>query len=221
MEMKKFNNHGRMLAYLLLGALFLLPACGGDEDPVQVTEDPRVEPRSPEELLNGVQTAYEAKDLENYLALLDPDFSFVLHPQTTNLYPELGGALDFDLEERIHQRMFSGEAITDPIGNPRPIVRQVYFNAFRALNAWKNSDEPTRFPNSVWAPFEVDLIIDCGQEFTTYKAAGNLKIYVREYIRMVGGKEVKYYKLAGMVDLTESGKGVENTPWGLIKVFYR
>jgi hypothetical protein len=219
--MRKINLRPALLL-LVLGVLFLVPACGGDDDdPVQLPEDPSVEPRSPEELLQGIQTSYEARDLKNYLAHLDPDFSFILHPQTHNLYPDLGGSLAFDLEERIHQRMFSGQAVTDPGGNPRPGVQQVYFNDFQALDAWKNSDDPTNFPDSVWAPFDVDLVIDCGQEFTTYKATGQLKIYVREYTRMAGGKEIKYYKLAGMVDLTQSDKGVERTPWGLIKVFYR
>ena len=54
-----------------------------------------------------------------------------------------------------------------------------------------------------------------------YDATGVAKIYVREHSRMAGSEEINFYKLAGIVDLTQSDKGVERTPWGLIKALYR
>ena len=217
----RYRRQVALTLLLVAGALVLLAGCSGDEDPVVPSPDPLVEPKTPEELLAGFQAAYEARDAAGYLALLDPDFTFVLRQATADAFPELGPALDFDLEERIHQRMFSGEAVTDPDGEPRPGVLQVYFNSLSALDGWMNTDDAATFPESSWAPFEVDLVVDCGPQFTTYKAKGQLKVYVRRHTRMAGGKEVVYFKLAGMVDLTASKKGVEPTPWGLIKAYYR
>lgn len=211
----------RISTLLFLAALVLVSACGGDDDPVQLPEDPTVEPRSPFDLLLGFQTAYADRDLKTYLALLDPEFRFFLHPLTVNLYPELAAGLDLTREEQIHERMFSGEGVIDPDLEPRPGVQQIYFNEFQPLDTWKTTDDPTNFPEATWALFDLDMVIDCGQNFTTYEARGQVKIYIREYTRMAGGKEIKYYKLAGMLDLTQSDKGVERTPWGLIKVFYR
>ncbi len=219
--MKRMKKSRWALALLSVGIMALAAGCGGDDDPVQVTEDPPVEPRTPEALLGAFQAGYEARDSDQYLALLDTDFQFILREETAARFPDLGPALDFAEEERIHQRMFSGEGVTDPGGDPRPGVREVVFYQFRAQDGWADSDDADNFPNAIWAPFELDLIIDCGQEFSTYKATGQAKIYVREYSRMNGGEEVTFFKLAGMVDLTQSDKGVERTPWGLIKAFYR
>jgi hypothetical protein len=180
-----------------------------------------VEPGTPEILLSGIMTAYEEMDKEDYLALLDPDFLFILKPETAARYPDLGPTLDFTEEDRIHGRMFSGEPVTDPGGNRQPAVRAVGWPHFQAQDVWAETDDVDQFPGTIWAPFEVDLIVDCGQEFATFKATGVTKIYVREYSRMVGGQEMPYYKLAGIVDLTQSDKGVERTPWGLIKALYR
>ena len=212
-----------VILHLFLGFALLMAfsGCGDDEEPYQPPEDPPVEYRSVGELVEGFESAYEGRDLKAYLNCLDPDFRFILHPDTQARYPDLGPSLDFSQEDRIHGRMFSGEAVADPVGNPQPGVQGIAFNKLLALDSMQPTDDQNNFPGALWAPFDIELLIDCGPAFTTYRAEGRLKIYVRRYIRMSGGKEVEYYLLAGMVDMTDSGKGVENTPWGLIKVFYR
>jgi len=210
-----------VLVVLLAAVLVFLGGCKDDENPVQVTPDPIVEPDTPEALLSRLQAGYEARDKADYLSLLTPDFLFILRPETTNRYPELGPALDFAEEERIHNRMFSGQGVVDPMGDLQPAVQAVSFQTFQALNDWSETDDPLQFPDTQRALFNVELLIDCGQNFSTYKATGRVKIYVREYSRLEGAEEITYYKLAGMVDLTQSDKGVERTPWGLIKAFYR
>jgi hypothetical protein len=208
---------------VLILALFMgfVGGCGDEDDPVTPPADPPREYGSVQELMDGFESAYENRDLKAYLNCLDPDFRFILHPDTQARYPDLGQYLDFGQEDRIHGRMFSGEAVDDPEGNPRPGVQGIAFNNLLALDSLQPTDDQENFPGAHWAPFDVELLVDCGAAFTTYRAEGRLKIYVRKYTRMSGGKEVEYYLLAGMVDMTESGKGVENTPWGLIKVFYR
>lgn len=215
------SNH-LLIALLMLGLLLIGAGCSEDEGPNPVAPvEPTVEPRTPVELLHSFQTAYETKSAEDYLALLDPAFLFLLQNDTTARFPELGANLDFAEEERVHIRLFSGEAVVDPDGVVQQPVLGVAFQHFRALDAWRSTDDPARFPDAEWAPYEVDFLFDCGQQFSTYKATGMIKVYVRAYTRMNNGKEITYYKLAGMVDLTQSGKGVEDTSLGLIKALYR
>lgn len=216
------NENSRWaLAILLMGILVLAAGCN-DDDPVRVTEeDPPVEPPTPQALLEYVLTAYEDMDKDLYLELLDPDFLFVLRPETAARFPELGPTLDVVEEEQIHRRMFSGEHVTDPDGDRQPGVRQIGWQIFQAQDSWAESDDVDRFPDTMWAPFDVDLIVDCGQEFSTFKATGVAKFYVRQHSRLAGDEEITYFKLAGIVDLTQSDKGVERTPWGLIKALYR
>jgi hypothetical protein len=220
--MKYPQSHFRVVLAVVLCLLAVsLAGCGDDDDPVQSPEEPPTEYGSVRELVEGFASAYESKNLQAYLNCLDPDFRFILHPDTQARYPDLGPYLDFGQEDRIHGRMFSGEAVADPEGNPQPGVQGIVFNNLLALDSTQPTDDQDNFPGALWAPYDVELLVDCGAAFTTYRAQGRLKIYVRKYIRMSGGKEVEYYLLAGMVDMTDSGKGVENTPWGLIKVFYR
>jgi hypothetical protein len=219
--MTKIARTPMALAVLLMGSLLLTAGCSDDEDPVRVISSPATEPKSTNELMSSFQAFYEARDSEKYLALLDPDFLFLLQSETVDRIPDLGNMLDFAEEERIHQRMFSGEAVIDPQGEFRPAILNIEFRQFRALDVWSETDNETLFPNSVWAPFGVELVFDCGQEHSTFEVNGVTKIYARAYSRMVEGTEITHYLMAGMVDLTFLEKGVERTPWGLIKAFYR
>lgn len=210
-----------VLTLILAAGLVLAAGCKDEENPVQVTPDPIVEPQTPEDLVAQLMTGYEARDKSDYLALLDPDFQFILRPETTARYPELGPSLDFDEEERIHNRMFSGESVVDPLGDLHPAVQTIVFNTFEAVDSWADTDDPLLFPDARWALFDVELLFDRGQVYSALQATGQVKIYVREITRAEGNEEITYFNLAGMVDLTRSDKGVEATPWGLIKALYR
>ena len=56
----------------------ILAGCSDDDDPVRVVPDPRIGPVSPDELMTQFLAAYEAMNVDNYLALLDPEFLMVL-----------------------------------------------------------------------------------------------------------------------------------------------
>ena len=221
------NQSGKTVYILILVAvalagMMILAGCS-DDDPVKVVPDPEppIGPDSPDELMAQFLTAYESMDLEKYLALLDPEFLMLLQESTIIDFPDVGETLDFTKEERIHQRMFSGEDLTDPDGNFTPGTRAIAFSVFRALAGWVPNEDPDQFPGTVWAPFEVGLLFDRGQQFSTLKVEGTVKIYARAHEVEVDGTTFAYYLMAGMVDLTGNGKGTESGPWGSVKALYR
>jgi len=213
--------HILVLVVAALAGMMILTGCS-DDDPVVVPDpDPPIGPKSPDELMVQFVRAYETMDLEKYLALLDPEFLMILGAETIIDFPDVGTTLDFTKEERIHQRMFSGEQHEDPDGNFVPGTSAIAFLDIRALAGWVSSDDEDQFPGTVWAPFELNLLFDRGQQFSTLKVDGMVKIYARTHEAEVDGTTIAYYLMAGMVDLTGFGKGTESTAWGNVKALYR
>jgi len=206
---------------VVLAGMMILAGCSDDDDPVRVVPDPPIGPGSADELVTQFLAAYEAMKLDNYLALLDPEFLMVLGPETILEFPDVGTTLDYAKEERIHQRMFSGESVTDPNGDFVPGVQTIVFNVFTARAAWSPSDDPDRFPDAVWTSYEVVINFYRGQEFSMFNITGVVKIYARAHKVMVDGEEKTYFLMAGMVELTGSGKGTEEISWGSVKALYR
>ncbi|MCK9996793.1 MAG: hypothetical protein KAH56_11005, partial [Candidatus Krumholzibacteria bacterium] len=136
-------------------------------------------------------------------------------------FPDVGTTLDFTKEELIHQRMFSGELLIDPDGNFVPGTSAILFRVFMALDVWAPSDDEERFPGTVCAPYDLSLLFDRGQSFSTLNVDGAVKIYARAHEAEVGGATTTYYLMAGMVDLTGNGKGTESVSWGSVKALYR
>lgn len=213
--------HLLLLPATLLLAGLILGGCSEDEPPVYPPQ-PIVEPQTPDELVAGFLTAYGKMDVESYLDLLDPEYLTILQTDTTLEFPDLGVSLDFAEEERIHMRMFSGEAVTDPEGEFRPAVINIVFNHFQILGSWSATDDAENFPDSQWALYEVAIEFDRGQNFSALDVEGTVKIYARAHTKNVDGTDVTHYLMAGMKDLTSSGaKGVNSTPWGSVRAYYR
>ena len=210
-----------VLVVAVLAGMMILAGCSDDDDPVGVLPEPIVGPSSSNELMDQFMTNYEAMDVEQYVALLDPGFLMLLQESTTQEFPDVGTSLDFAQEERSHIRMFSGEALADPNGDFVPGIMTIYFSYFRALDTWAPTDDEDRFPGAEWAPFEVGLLFDRGQNFSTLKVNGTVKIYTRAHEIEVGGTSKTYYLMAGMVDLTNLGKSVEGASWGDVKAIFR
>ncbi len=213
------KSNGRLV--VLVSAILLILAGCNDDDPVQVVPVPDVGPETPAELMIRFKDAYSAMDAGKYLALLDQDYLMILSTLTMEQFPDVGPTLDFVQEERIHQRMFSGESVTDPHGNFIPAVNAIDFQVLKSLDPWARVGEGDRFPGTVWAPFEVELIFDRGPEFGALKLSGVVKIHARSHEVMVNSKKFTYFLMAGMTDLTYFGKGVEDIPWGTVKAIYR
>jgi len=216
------KSSARLVILIILSFATLLIVSGcNDDEPVRVVPVPDVGPESPEELMVRFEDAYAAMDPVKCMALLDQDYLMILSTLTTKQFPDVGTTLDYATEERIHNRMFSGEPVTDPLGNLIPSVKTIEFRVLKALDAWGRVGEGDRFPGTVWAPFEVELLFDRGPENSVLKLSGVVKINARSHEIMVGSKTFTYFLMAGMTDLTYSGKGVEDTPWGTVKATYR
>lgn len=171
--------------------------------------------------MRNFQAVYETRYFPGFLDLLHPDFLTILQESTTQEFPDVGTTLDVNEELRIHQRMFSGEAVTDPNGNFIPGVETLSFSRFRALDTWTMSPPDDIIPNAEWAPYEVDILLDRGQMFSTLKVQGTIKFYVTSRDSMHNGSMKKYYQMVGQVDLTNLGKAVEGFPWGSVKALWR
>ena len=178
-------------------------------------------PDSADKLMNNFQTIYEIRYSHGYRELMHPDFLTILQQATTEEFPDVGTTLDFDQERRIHDRMFSGDALTDPNGDFIPGVAGIWFSRFRALDTWVVSPADDLFPNTEWAPFEVEFMFDRGQSFSTLKVNGTIKFYVTSRDSVHEGATKKFYQMVGQVDLTNLGKAVEGTSWGSVKALFR
>lgn len=178
-------------------------------------------PGSADQLMANFMTTYETMDAEEYLLLMDPGFQMILQSQTIEEFPDVGTALDHTQESRIHRRLFSGEAVTDPDGNLIPGVLAISFSRFRAQGAWAVSPEEGLFPDTEWALFEVEIFLDRGQTYSTLKVDGMIKFHVTSRDSLHEGSMREYYQMAGQVDLTNGFKSVENNPWGSVKALWR
>lgn len=157
-------------------------------------------------LMDNFKEIYETRDFDEYRKMMHPDFLTFLQEATTTEFPDVGTTLDFDEEIRIHERMFSGEALTDPNGDFVPGVVSINFSRFRALDAWAETPEDHIIPNAEWAQFEVDFLFDRGQNFSTLKVEGAIKFYVTSKDSVHQGTTKKYYQMIGQEDLTNLGK---------------
>ena len=195
---------------MLLAAFALMIAPAGcifspDDDPEPPGPGPSTDlpfPGSPDQLMANFQTIYETRDFDEYREIMHPDFLTILQEATTAEFPEVGTTLDVNEELRIHERMFSGDAVTDPNGDLVPGVAAISFAKFRALDAWTLSPADDIIPNAEWAPFEVEFLFDRGATFSTLKVDGVIKFYVTSRDSMHQGSVKKYYQMIGQRDET-------------------
>jgi hypothetical protein len=178
-------------------------------------------PDTPAQLMDNFQYTYESGNTLEYLILMAPEFLTILQMQTVEEFPEVGTTLGYDEESRIHQRLFSGEAVTDPDGDLIPGVERIAFSRFQALDAWVETPVEDLFPGTEWAPYEVEILLDRGLNFSTLKVNGLIKFYVTSRDSLHQGSMKKYYQMAGQVDLTGGFKGVEDSIWGSVKALWR
>lgn len=196
--------------FLLLAAFVLLTASAGcifspDPDPGDTPPPAPVVlpfPGSPDQLMANFQEIYENRDYDEYRQILNPDFVTYLQQSTIDEFGDVGPTLDVNEELRIHQRMFSGDAVNDPDGELVPGVISISFAKFRALDAWATSPPDDIIPNAEWALFEVEFLFDRGQNYSTLKVDGQIKFYVIGRDSLYQGSPKQYYQMIGQVDLT-------------------
>jgi hypothetical protein len=204
----------KLKSFLLLAALALLLAPAGcifspDDDPEPKPEPKPIElpfPGSPDVLMQNFQTIYETRDFDEYQKIMHPDFLTILQDETIQDFPDVGETLDVNEELRIHQRMFSGDPVTDPNGDLVPGVASISFSRFINLETWAVSPPTDIIPNAEWALYDVEFLFDRGQTFSTLKVEGTIKFYVTSRDSTHLGSDRQYYQMIGQVDLTSSGK---------------
>ena len=75
------------------------------------------------------------------IQVLEEIMLMILQEDTIDEFPDVGTTLDFTEEERIHQRMFSGEWVTDPQGVHVPAMKTIEFLIFNAMDGWSAADD--------------------------------------------------------------------------------
>lgn len=105
-------------------------------------------PDTADKLMANFQDLYEQMDVDEIRKLLHPDHLTFLQPSTTTWFPELGETLDIDEELRIHERMFSGQNVTDPLGSLVPAIQSIHFQTFARQGIWSTSPPNDPIPNT-------------------------------------------------------------------------
>jgi len=210
---------------LILALLVLAAGCNKDDPVGPVDEAPLKDlpfPDSPTQAMANFVTACERLDAEEYAALVHPDFRMVLQEKTRAAFPDLGPELDRDQEVRIAGRMFGGETVTDPDGEPVPPVTSVAFLTFQALDVWTAVDPGDPVPGNLAAPYEVRILFSRGEQYTQMEIAGQVRFYLAADDSLHEGEDRSCYRLSGQIDLTEGDfKAVERATLGGFKALYR
>lgn len=236
-------------ALIILGSLFLMTGCSGDDPvaPVPPSDKALWEavqqmpdswwgfdrsgenlgvtrlpfPNSPEQVMENFRTVYETQDVLGYLQIMHPDFLTILQQETTDEFPDVGTTLDRYEEQNIHKRMFLGQAVTDPEGNLVPGVQNIAFQVLQPSGPWEVTSDDDIFPNSLYCLYEVQVLFDRGQSFSTLRVEGMIKFYVvsREFEH--NGQTYEFYQMNGQLDLTGGFKSTESVNWGSVKALYR
>lgn len=212
-----------------LPAVLMMLALAGCGDSVIVDNfdipepSPLPFPDTPDQLMANFQTTYEQMDFAKLFRLLHPDFECVLQQSTVNEFPDVGPTLDIMEELRIHERLFSKRDVTDPVGVLVPAIQVISFQTFARQGAWGAAPPTDQFPDAENALYDVVVLFNRGQTFSTLKVQGSLRFYVTHRDSTVGGVTKPYYQMLGQRDLTTDQKamGQESSCWGSVMAIFR
>jgi len=216
------------IAWLLFMTILLIMAgCSKEEENPLVPEDELNLPDSslpfpdtPDQLLANFQTIYETRDADEYQLILDPAFVTLLQQDTINEFPHVGTELDVAEEIQIHGRLFLGETLTDPDGGLLPAVLNFSFSRFNKIVDWGLSLPSDPIPNTLSALYDVEILADRGQTFSTLMVEGQIRFYVSTAGVILDGQPKSYFRLVGQQDLTDNNKDVDEILWGSLKVLF-
>jgi hypothetical protein len=194
------------------------PLTPGTEDNIPDSSLPF--PDTPEQLMANFQKIYETRDVDEYKLILDPAFETILQQVTIDEFPDVGAKLDATEENRIHDRMFSGNDLEDANGNFLPAIHYVSFSQFRVLVDWGESLPTDPIPDTLSAMYDVEINFDRGQEYWSPTVSGNIRFYVTTAEGRLNGQPKTYYRLVGQLDLTDGKMNMERTAWGSLKAMF-
>ncbi len=200
----------KFLLLLAAVALLILPAgCifspDDGEDKPTPTEELIPFAGSEDQLMANFRTAYEDMDYSIFEDLLHPDFITILQNSTIQEFPDVGTTLDLAEELRIHDRMFSGQPVTDPDGALVQAISSISFDIFEQQVTWADSQPNDVIPNARFSLYDVTFLFD-RPGASTLKVVGQIKFYVAGRDSVVGGVTKTYWEMIGQQDLTNSGK---------------
>jgi len=161
-------------------------------------------PGSKDQLIANFRQIYEDMDALEYKDVIHRDYKTKLQASTVEEFGLPVAFFTYEDEVRIHQRMFSGDALTDPDGNAVPGVTSVEFSQFVQQDAWAVAppNDPD-FPNAEWAIFNSEFQFT-RTGYTTLVVRGPIKVYVTSRDSLHEGSSRPYYQMIGQVDLTDS-----------------
>ncbi len=216
------NYAGFRWGFLLAGLLFGALGCSEDKKIVGPAPSSSLPfPGSPDLLMANFKTMYETRDYREFELIMALGFETILQQRTTLEFPDVGETLDLTEELRIHDRMFSGDAVTDPNGDLVPGVSNIFIEHFTPLGTWAVSPPTDIIPDTEWAVYDVGFLFDRGQNYSTLNVQGNIKFYVASRDSLHEGMVRPYYQMIGQVDLTDGSKSTETKSWGSIKALWR
>ncbi len=215
------------LIVLVFAVLLVLSGCSdeeenpltpgtGDNFPVSTLPFPD----TPEQLMANFLKIYETMDADEYKLILDPAFETLLQQATQNEFPGVGSTLNAAEENRLHERMFLGEPLLDANGGVLPAVLSISFSRFQPRVGWGVSLPTDPIPNTLSALYEVEILADRGQNYSTQFVRGTIRFYVATAEGKLDGQPKTYYRLIGQLDLTEFSKDAQHTAWGSLKALY-
>lgn len=181
-------------------------------------------PDTPDKMAANFLAMYETMNPVALAPLLHPDYVMILQASTTAEFPTVGTTLDPVEEQRIHERMFSRLDLVDPDGMFIPGVQSIMVQTFSRQGAWLESLPNDVIPATPAAVYDVVILLNRGATNSTLKVQGALKLYAAASDSLVDGVPTPYYRLRGVVDLTndmKSAAGVETYAWGSVKALFR
>lgn len=208
-------------AAIALLTLLALSGCGGSDPATPEPPAGLPFPDTANKLMANFRTAYVTRDYAAFHDLLTPDYETVLQPGTIARFPDVGDMLEAQEEYRIHERMFSGQTLTDPVGANVPAVHSIEFTVFEPIGGWMPAMVSSMFPGAESRLYDVVIVLDRGQAESQLEVHGQIQFFVTHADSTADGVTRPYYRLRGQVDLTFDGKGVESSAWGSVKALFR
>ena len=160
-------------------------------------------PSTEDILMSNFQKIYEDMDYDSFVDMMHPDYTMLLLASTQDEFPDVGATLDRAEELRMHQRMFSGQPVTDPNGNLVPAISTISFQTIERRGIWSLSQPQDVIPNAQNALYEVVFNFD-RLGFSTLKVEGQIRFYVVSKDSLVGGETKTYWQMRGQQDSTEN-----------------
>lgn len=179
-------------------------------------------PDTPDHVMTDFRLAYGNGDLSLLANLLHPDHITVLQQVTTDAFPAVGARLVMTEERRINQRMFSGQDLVDPEGQPVPALTSIWLSSFYRLGDWELSPATDPIPDVLCANYYVFVEWGRAWPHPAMRTQGTVKFYVTSEDTVVAGLKRPRYRVRGQMDLTSTDKrATENACWGSVKALFR